>query len=252
MSVVLYRLVGIGLACVLVAPASAQLLARKGPVGRHGPRDRGNRHRDLQDERLSGVGHDRRAQRRGCRADTRRRDRTPHHGEQLQEGLHVAHVPYPVRRDGRPVEAEIRRWAHNISPASPPARGALPIKVGEDVIGAAGVSGAPGGEKDEACVKAGARQGRRPAQVTSAPAADRAGPQGSVMTRLSRGSLARARCGFAAAASIAALWAFPGNAQTYPDRPIRVIVPIAAGKRDRRHHACHGERAHDRGSASRS
>jgi uncharacterized protein GlcG (DUF336 family) len=35
------------------------------------------------------------------------------------------------------------------------ARGALPIKVGEDVIGAAGASGAPGGDKDEACVKAG-------------------------------------------------------------------------------------------------
>ena len=34
-------------------------------------------------------------------------------------------------------------------------RGALPIMVGEDVVGAAGVSGAPGGEKDEACVKAG-------------------------------------------------------------------------------------------------
>ena len=34
-------------------------------------------------------------------------------------------------------------------------RGALPIKVGDDVIGAAGVSGAPGGEKDEACVQAG-------------------------------------------------------------------------------------------------
>jgi uncharacterized protein GlcG (DUF336 family) len=34
------------------------------------------------------------------------------------------------------------------------ARGALPITVGEEVIGAAGVSGAPGGEKDEACVKA--------------------------------------------------------------------------------------------------
>jgi uncharacterized protein GlcG (DUF336 family) len=33
-------------------------------------------------------------------------------------------------------------------------RGALPIKVGDDVIGAAGVSGAPGGDKDEACVKA--------------------------------------------------------------------------------------------------
>jgi uncharacterized protein GlcG (DUF336 family) len=34
-------------------------------------------------------------------------------------------------------------------------RGALPIKVGEEVIGAAGASGAPGGDKDEACVQAG-------------------------------------------------------------------------------------------------
>jgi uncharacterized protein GlcG (DUF336 family) len=36
-----------------------------------------------------------------------------------------------------------------------PAQGALPIKVGEDTIGAIGISGAPGGEKDEACAKAG-------------------------------------------------------------------------------------------------
>jgi uncharacterized protein GlcG (DUF336 family) len=35
------------------------------------------------------------------------------------------------------------------------ARGALPIKVGNDTIGAVGVSGAPGGEKDEACAQAG-------------------------------------------------------------------------------------------------
>jgi uncharacterized protein GlcG (DUF336 family) len=35
------------------------------------------------------------------------------------------------------------------------ARGALPIKVGEDTIGAIGVSGAPGGDKDEVCAKAG-------------------------------------------------------------------------------------------------
>jgi uncharacterized protein GlcG (DUF336 family) len=34
-------------------------------------------------------------------------------------------------------------------------QGALPIKVGDEVIGAAGASGAPGGEKDEVCVKAG-------------------------------------------------------------------------------------------------
>ena len=34
-------------------------------------------------------------------------------------------------------------------------RGALPIKIGDDVVGAVGVSGAPGGEKDEACVQTG-------------------------------------------------------------------------------------------------
>jgi uncharacterized protein GlcG (DUF336 family) len=35
------------------------------------------------------------------------------------------------------------------------AQGALPIKAGDDVVGAVGVSGAPGGEKDEVCAKAG-------------------------------------------------------------------------------------------------
>ncbi len=34
-------------------------------------------------------------------------------------------------------------------------RGALPIKVGDDTIGAAGASGAPGGDKDEICIQAG-------------------------------------------------------------------------------------------------
>jgi uncharacterized protein GlcG (DUF336 family) len=33
--------------------------------------------------------------------------------------------------------------------------GRSPIKLGDETIGAAGVSGAPGGAKDEACVKAG-------------------------------------------------------------------------------------------------
>jgi uncharacterized protein GlcG (DUF336 family) len=35
-----------------------------------------------------------------------------------------------------------------------PAAGAADVMLGEEVIGAAGVSGAPGGDKDEACVKA--------------------------------------------------------------------------------------------------
>jgi len=53
-----------------------------------------------------------------------------------------------------------RAWA---SAATPPpviegtvaAQGGVPIKIGNEVIGAIGVSGAPGGEKDEACAVAG-------------------------------------------------------------------------------------------------
>lgn len=33
--------------------------------------------------------------------------------------------------------------------------GGLPVKIGDEVIGGVGVSGSPGGEKDEACAKAG-------------------------------------------------------------------------------------------------
>jgi uncharacterized protein GlcG (DUF336 family) len=40
-------------------------------------------------------------------------------------------------------------------PNTAPSQGALPIKIGDEVIGAAGVSGAPVGDKDEACAKAG-------------------------------------------------------------------------------------------------
>ena len=57
-------------------------------------------------------------------------------------------------------------WAKRTAPGSDlfgqrsltdviPLGGGIPIKVGEDTIGAIGVSGAPGQEKDEACAQAG-------------------------------------------------------------------------------------------------
>jgi uncharacterized protein GlcG (DUF336 family) len=53
-----------------------------------------------------------------------------------------------------------KAWA--ASPTPPPviegtvaAAGGVPIKVGSETIGAIGVSGAPGGEKDEGCANAG-------------------------------------------------------------------------------------------------
>ena len=41
--------------------------------------------------------------------------------------------------------------------------------------------------------------------------------------------LALRRAALAPIAALLMVWAFAANAQTYPDRPIRVIVPIAAG-----------------------
>src|SRR5258707_1194479 len=46
-----------------------------------------------------------------------------------------------------------------------PARGALPIKIGNETIGAVGVSGAPGGDKDEACQGRHRQGGRRSAVI---------------------------------------------------------------------------------------
>ncbi|HEV2645843.1 MAG TPA: heme-binding protein [Acidobacteriaceae bacterium] len=60
----------------------------------------------------------------------------------------------------RPSGDTAKAWAAATTP--PPviegtvgAQGGLPIKVGNEVIGAIGISGAPGGEKDEACAAAG-------------------------------------------------------------------------------------------------
>jgi uncharacterized protein GlcG (DUF336 family) len=44
---------------------------------------------------------------------------------------------------------------NNVDPRLSGAGGAVPIKAGEEVLGAMGISGAPGGEQDEACVNAG-------------------------------------------------------------------------------------------------
>jgi uncharacterized protein GlcG (DUF336 family) len=43
----------------------------------------------------------------------------------------------------------------NVPAAAAPSAGGVPIKVGKVTIGAVGASGAPGGDKDEACASAG-------------------------------------------------------------------------------------------------
>lgn len=60
----------------------------------------------------------------------------------------------------KPSGDQAKIWRAAVPPVVPPpdtvaGAGGLPIKVGDEVIGAIGISGAPNGDKDEACAMAG-------------------------------------------------------------------------------------------------
>ena len=82
-------------------------------------------------------------------------DASPHTLENSQRKAFTARTfrtssgEFAQRQKDNPPGAAL--WLTGISASA----GGLPIKVGEDVIGAVGVSGSPGGDKDEACAKAG-------------------------------------------------------------------------------------------------
>src|SRR5438105_10338616 len=82
-------------------------------------------------------------------------DASPHTIENSQRKAFTARTyrtssgEFAQRQKDNPPGAAL--WLTGISAAA----GGLPIKVGEDVIGAVGVSGSPGGDKDETCAKAG-------------------------------------------------------------------------------------------------
>ena len=149
-----YRLAGFGLAAMLATPASAQLLA----------------HKDLSMataltiattaiETCKGNGYRVSATVVGRSGEVivqlRGDDTGPHTIENSQKKAYTARTfRIPSGEFAKRVKDNPTSGAVFLS-GIVAAQGALPIKIGEEVIGAAGVSGAPGGEKDEACVKAG-------------------------------------------------------------------------------------------------
>jgi uncharacterized protein GlcG (DUF336 family) len=153
MSVVLYRVAGIGLICALATPASAQLLARK----------------DLSANTALAIAQ---AAIETCTANGYRVSATVvgRNGEVIVQirgdgtGPHTmensfkkAFTSRTFRIPSGEMEDRLKKnpqMGAQYLTGFTTGRGALPIMVGEDVIGAAGVSGAPGGDKDEACVKA--------------------------------------------------------------------------------------------------
>jgi uncharacterized protein GlcG (DUF336 family) len=156
MSVALYRLAGIGLACALVMPASAQLLARK----------------DLSAAMALAIAETTIAT---CKANgysvsvavVGRNGELLVHVRGDGTGPHTMENSFRKAYSARTFRQSSGDFAKRmLKPGEPagsltyltnviPAQGALPIKIGEETIGAVGASGAPGGEKDEACVKAG-------------------------------------------------------------------------------------------------
>ena len=153
MSKLVYGLIGAGVACALATPANAQLLTRK----------------DLSLATalaIAQTAHDT-CKAKGYRVSVAVVGRN---GELLVHlrgdgtGPHTMENSFKkayTSRTFRVPSGEIgKRFKDNPQLGAifltnvTPATGALPIMLGEEVIGAAGVSGAAGGDKDEACVKA--------------------------------------------------------------------------------------------------
>jgi uncharacterized protein GlcG (DUF336 family) len=153
MAAMLYRLGGIGLACVLASSANAQLLARK----------------DLTAAIAIALAETTIAT---CKANgfqvsvtvvgrngeiilQVRGDNTGPHT--MENSFRKAYTSRTFRIPSGAMDERIKKdptLSLQYLAGFTSGRGALPIKVGEDVVGAVGASGAPGGEKDEACVQA--------------------------------------------------------------------------------------------------
>jgi len=97
--------------------------------------------------------------------------------------------------------------------------GRAAIKVGDDSSGRPASPG-PGGEKDEACVKSGSTRWPTSSIAVATPFVF------SIRNHHERAPLAC--CSALRRPLQSCSGRFPRAAQSYPDRPIRVIVPIAA------------------------
>jgi uncharacterized protein GlcG (DUF336 family) len=153
MSSTLFRLAGVGLACVLSTPGNAQLLSRKDLSASMAlaiaqtviATCAQNGHRVS----VAVVGRD------GELLVHVRGDGTGPHT--MENSFRKAYTSRTFRIPSGELAKRFKEnpqlglvFLSNVVPS----QGALPIKVGDDTIGAVGVSGAPGGDKDEVCAQA--------------------------------------------------------------------------------------------------
>jgi uncharacterized protein GlcG (DUF336 family) len=157
MSIIAFPRLAVALACALSAPASAQVLTQKN-VSTALAVAMAQAAVDAcaaQGYRVSVHVVDRSGETKlGMRGD----EASPHTFENSRRKAYTARtirVPSGefAKRVSDPAGATARAQA--TLPGMIALAGALPIKVGDEVIGAIGVSGAPGGERDEVCAQAG-------------------------------------------------------------------------------------------------
>jgi len=153
MSAMLYRLAGVGLACVLTSAANAQLLTVKAlPAGMAVTMAQ----EAIAVCKTNGYRVSATVVGRGGQVIVQiRGDGTGPHT--MENSFKKAYTSRTFRIPSGEMEERLKKnpqMGAQYLTGFTTARGALPIKVGEEVIGALGVSGAPGGEKDEACVEA--------------------------------------------------------------------------------------------------
>jgi uncharacterized protein GlcG (DUF336 family) len=153
MSAVLYRLAGVGLACVLVSTADAQLLTVKNLSASMAV--------TMAQEAIAvcktnGYNVSVTVVGRGGQVVVQiRGDGTGPHT--VENSFKKAYTSRTFRIPSGEMEKRLKdnpQMGAQYLTGFTTGRGALPIKVGEETIGAIGASGAPGGEKDEACVEA--------------------------------------------------------------------------------------------------
>ena len=155
----IHRLAGVSLAaalaCGLATSANAQLLQHKDLSMRHRDHDRADRGRSLQGGRATTSPSTWSAATAKCSwrcaidAAGLNTFENSMKKAYTSRTFRIASGKFAENVGQNPVAGQF--FLANIVAA----RGALPIMIGEETIGAVGVSGAPGGDKDEVCAQAG-------------------------------------------------------------------------------------------------
>ena len=147
----------LAVALFLAAPVARAGRARHLQIAQSGTRARSRPRgaRRMPQARLSGGGRGGGSLRRDAGHAARPLRRCPHTGDGGRQGLDRGKLPHQHDGTGRIDAARHAAGGAAQLPGAVILGGGLVIEAGGSLVGAVGVSGAPGGDADDACAKAG-------------------------------------------------------------------------------------------------